>query len=752
MKFWMCSLLLLFYSYAYTQALLSDPSRIEAKQDSLREVFMAHLNAGDSDAAIKAIRALQEVEPGSVNSMQAKIDEGVVFFQLGNAEVSLAIFRSVIDGYDEASVDWQREAQIDRAYSYIGIVYREQGRHTENVVNMLDYVGVADRLHYKYNSVGARSSLADALYNNNQLDSAIIVIEDALRIADVRDAHHSITDNFGMLSGSDSIFALDRWLDRVSLYNLRGSIEEVRFNYANAAKYYKQAVSAYTTIGTSTDDFDTQSSVLQPFINLAYNHYLNGDYYAAQKEANRIKEMLAELPKHQYYWVEDDVYYILGMMAQTRSDLDEAEAYLLQCLAAREQSEASDARYADVRVALGEVALQKEEYEKAVEYLNAVNKYPNYNSNLRAIHKQILAVAYAALGRFEEAREELLASEQLLQETNSTRGMRLLCGANSKVAAEAGDTTAAIAYLHRATAIIDEPITTTLTVEIATRLAELHVGRPDFEQYHRRALDYTKGSTGEIGSVFEDYLIPIYKAEGEHYRRVGDLPRAYTAMLRHRDQLQELRAGPRSQGSKLGLTAQARALHDELLAVCYDLYRQQPDEAYLSEAFKTIELSKAMVLLETLQDVESRRQVGVPDSLIRREQNLRSVLATLREDYEEIRIDEEASQLEMQQALLRLKNRKSEHTALLDRIAQEYPRYYQLRHDLEVDRIQDAVAHLAPNERFVSFYTDDKVLYTITVAGDGSTFHKQTLTQPLSAQVQQLRQRIDRKADFTSLG
>ena len=173
----------------------------------------------------------------------------------------------------------------------------------------------------------------------------------------------------------------------------------------------------------------------------------------------------------------------------------------------------------------------------------------------------------------------------------------------------------------------------------------------------------------------------------------------------------------KSEESKFRITRQVRDMYSSAVEVSYKLYEQNGDRSQLEEIFYFSERGKSRVLSELLQESNARSYSGIPDTLLQREQVLRSKITQL---IIEIKQSNEASMQanteSLQDSLFQLNNRFRNY---IKRLESEYPRYFDLKYmdqPVSLTALQRRLSEA--DETLIEYFDAGSSIYAIVVSPD----------------------------------
>jgi CHAT domain-containing protein len=149
------------------------------------------------------------------------------------------------------------------------------------------------------------------------------------------------------------------------------------------------------------------------------------------------------------------------------------------------------------------------------------------------------------------------------------------------------------------------------------------------------------------------------------------------------------------------------------------------------EAFYFSEKNKAAVLAQSLNEATALRLGGIPDSLLEKDKELRTLVAF----YTKASIDEELQCPQCDSVKLgnfkdALFKQQQQHTALKTKLEREFPQYFALKYQdakISVKELQQGFLTEHPNSAILEYLLGDTVLYAFCITKDKYAFHRQKL-------------------------
>ncbi len=139
-----------------------------------------------------------------------------------------------------------------------------------------------------------------------------------------------------------------------------------------------------------------------------------------------------------------------------------------------------------------------------------------------------------------------------------------------------------------------------------------------------------------------------------------------------------------AQGSKHTLLEKVNPIYEQAIATALELYEISGDEKFLEDAFMFAENNKSVLLYETIKNKSAKTFVGIPDSLIEKEKNLRLEIGFYKEQLLELQqrklLGTLQTILDLDRVIYQLEADYQQHNQLLEK---KYPAYRKRRQQIE---------------------------------------------------------------------
>lgn len=220
---------------------------------------------------------------------------------------------------------------------------------------------------------------------------------------------------------------------------------------------------------------------------------------------------------------------------------------------------------------------------------------------------------------------------------------------------------------------------------------------------------------------------------GELEERLRAAADCYTIIASLIDQM---RTTFESDESKEFLQAEVRNIFDVGIAICHDLYQLNNEDKFFAQALDLTERSKAMVLLEGLQEAQALLQTGVPDDLIQKEALIKSRIDSLQAQlFMEVDAD---AQTQLRTDLVA--ERRSLDRLLLD-LQANAPEYFAVKYDLSTVSTEE-ITSLMGEATMIEYIVMKDMVYAFVIQASDKKFLRIPYSHDLQQQIANLREHI----------
>ncbi len=207
--------------------------------------------------------------------------------------------------------------------------------------------------------------------------------------------------------------------------------------------------------------------------------------------------------------------------------------------------------------------------------------------------------------------------------------------------------------------------------------------------------------------------------------------------------IQQIRQTYSAEGSKLHLSGKVKPIFEEAILVAQLLYQSQKDKSYLADAFYFSESSKAILLLESIQQNQALNHGDIPDSLLLKEQTCNAQINFLKNQLSQAQQTEQDNLAEQKEWKNRLFELQEEHKKLIARFEKNYPRYYQLKFNTQLTSVADLQEKiLNSNSALIEYFHGSEHNYVFCITPQDIVLHQWPSSTQLSLSINDLRNSI----------
>ncbi|MFA0964146.1 CHAT domain-containing protein [Roseivirga sp. BDSF3-8] len=517
----------------------------------------------------------------------------------------------------------------------------------------------------------------------------------------------------------------------VEAYDLRGKVFESQQSIADAIEAYDKA------LGLSEIVYGGESRTTAEIAITLGNLYAweLRDYFEAEKYYEKAHETLEKIegaPLNTRY----NAIYGLASAKRNQEDMEKALNYAFKTLTLiTEQERLDTVRW---RYALTIIANVYNDYpgkiDKAIPYYKKLLKISPIKNQEDSISYGSLnhgvAVSYMNMGQHDTAYYYSKQAEKYLKPIKKdTEDHIWMYSVLGKLTFERGDHKEAEQYLYKSIRMSQRANGAFHAYASSAYhyLAELH-----FElKHYSTALKLTQKSLmcwsndwnptslndnpaieelREKSRAIETFILKG-KCLTKLYEQTGNTSYLHNALYTYNftDELfRFLRQSYNSENSILTNSEYYKDLYDNVLGVIYDLALRTQNDNYLDMAFLFMEKNSAGLLLENLIDAESKYEIGINDSILSVEREIRAEIDQIQGKIQLTNGDD--GDLSLLRERLFTLNEKLD--AIESRIEEKFPAYYNIKY-----RSQDFVTpskirkNLEKGDLYVSYYVGSKYIY-----------------------------------------
>ena len=197
--------------------------------------------------------------------------------------------------------------------------------------------------------------------------------------------------------------------------------------------------------------------------------------------------------------------------------------------------------------------------------------------------------------------------------------------------------------------------------------------------------------------------------------------------------LEQIQNSAQGQNSKVGL-------QDEMVPVLEGrLSLLDSNEVDISKAFQIIERGKSFILLQAVQQSRVEQFTQIPAQVLKQERTLKENIAFYEKELYLLK-QKEGYNLEKEEDWTKLLAAfKNKADSLEGVIAQQYPKYHQLKYQPEFITLKGLQKQLSSDQSVLDYFVGEKHIYCLKIERASATFQKLALDYPLTQWVEELR-------------
>lgn len=486
-------------------------------------------------------------------------------------------------------------------------------------------------------------------------------------------------------------------------------------------------------------------------------YYRNGNYEKAlEKNIDGLDAVLQNMSTQTDSILVASFYNNIGLLYIEIGDIYNAEDYCKNALNFSKRLK-DNYKAATIYLNLGEFFKIQEEPEKAYNYYlkgldilkDAKNKserelnrsYINFNNGIGEVGP--------AINRHRQAFEALMRNleihkTEVFKQEETSRMLGLYY-------AERGADEQALSYfqksLNKNKSLYGKrhPLVARCYSHIGQTYTKLGQSKKALEAFDKGkralAIDYGSEYLGERPEVVmvsdKEVMLDILEGEAQQLYADKATLRAYSTIQNALVLIDEMRRIFKAKQSKQFLVQRMIPAYELAINLALELHESTTDRSYLEEAFRLVEKSKAMLLLEALKTEEARNFGDVPADLLLEERRLAREIVKSEKKIFEAQIAKQKDKIEEgQQELLSLRRAFSKLEITLET---NYKEYYDLKYKEKIAKLNEVQAHLDGKSALLEFFVGNKEVFVFSVHSDSVWVHRVAIDSTFGESVKVLR-------------
>lgn len=381
-------------------------------------------------------------------------------------------------------------------------------------------------------------------------------------------------------------------------------------------------------------------------------------------------------------------------------------------------------------------------YDSALNaYKGAVPLFPNDVALQNGIPACLnnMGICYREMGNYSKAVQNLKQAEAMLQQIGDTLNQAESQAALANTYLKWGRVTEAKEWaqrLQRTRAQLDLSLNHPDYIEVLSILGKVAA----VENQNELALNYFDQACNKVGTRrVEEVLEPFLQRAELRFKTLSTpfTPPQYLATFDNFEAadtiLTQIQALFRSAESKKGFAKKTIVFYAKALTVAQKLFENTHDSRFADAAARYMERSKAVQLRDRRRDNRSKNTGGVPDSLLRKEDGLKTEIGVL-----EARKAEGATNWEKE-----LRTKKDALTVFNRQLEQTYPTYAKLKYGGDAPLSINSLRQLlAADAAVITWFWQENQLFTLAFDHEKIYFGQQNDGAAIQQHIHQLAQTL----------
>jgi CHAT domain-containing protein len=226
-------------------------------------------------------------------------------------------------------------------------------------------------------------------------------------------------------------------------------------------------------------------------------------------------------------------------------------------------------------------------------------------------------------------------------------------------------------------------------------------------------------------------IADIYMSEFDYTNSYKYAVASLSSLGKAVELIHRIQIGFENEDSRLFLSQNQESTYYETIKIAYKLYKQTHKKEFIEQAFEFSERSKASNLLASVKDMKAKEFGGIPDTLLERENFLKSNIANYTSMlFEENHLERPDSQ-KVNLFSEKIFKYNEEYSKMIESYEKTYPQYYSLKYENKVVGVKEIQKKLKSRDALVEFFlkepeseTATGEIYRFVISKDSVSFTK----------------------------
>ena len=398
---------------------------------------------------------------------------------------------------------------------------------------------------------------------------------------------------------------------------------------------------------------------------------------------------------------------------------------------------------------LAEVLMQKGKYREANQYLLKTFGYNQIKNNVNSVITSAFNIAenYNALSQsdsalfFLEKAKSNFENKPLFYPKYHLR--------KAAIYKSNGEFDSALYHLKSTVEIIEKEFSNTKNSDLPIAMNELGIIENEMNCPEKAIVYFDQAlEKATENSKWNRYSLEILKNKAMVLNRMGsqtDLKSALQIVSQATKLIDHLKPSFKSREDKLFLIENTFPLFEMGLEAAHGAVKITGDEDFIDIAFKQMEKSKSILLLEALLASKATEFTDVPISLLEKERRLKSEITFTERELNKALSDTGT----IEDHLFAIEN---EYRQLAEDIENNYKTYFNLKFNSKVVSLNEVQSKLEEDEKLISYFYGNQAIYAIGISKNVKNLIKIPINSTFITKTEHVRHLLaDPNSDVDSL-
>lgn len=502
-----------------------------------------------------------------------------------------------------------------------------------------------------------------------------------------------------------SIDTHDQYSDEIGMDNVMfnwnsGNVYLAKGNFNTAQSHYENALILIDSISSQSY---AKGVIYQ---NLAELHRQKGEIELSLEYSAKAETILTSVFGDQNSYNFVGVFNTQGLCFFEKKDYESAEKYFKKLIGLVEQSKNHPDVIA-VYVNMGELYSVTGDYQKALPYFEKCLKISQESFEA---DNDYTAMAYNNIARVYQKLEDFDKTKDYYQKAikvsllNTGKHLPQFYHGQASLYEEIGKLDSSIYFLKQS---------------IRANISGFETSKESGPPLDSRSLF---GGLSKLSQLEEKLYAKSNNAN--EYNRALETYKAFDEYVKKYSQSYIL------ESDKIELLSEISTTYKNAVSLCHQLFQKTNDKSYLYDAFHFSQSIRSIVLTEAITSSNSKKYLGIPDSLINKEKNLKTDISFYQTQIKTMEIEQDSNDYEL---LKDYKNTLFDTKRSLERTLKEYetkyPNYFELRHNQKPLNTASILDQIKDRDALIQYTITDDAVYIFLLSNGKLSLEKVDLPQ-----------------------